>query len=269
MRHIIDLMFTIPVGMRLALAMAAVLAPAAGASPGVMTWNVAGVERSGIVHAPSSAANSKTPVVFAFHGFGDTNENFQGVGLEAAWPQAIVVYPQGLPRTRGGSALPGWQTEKRADGDRDLQFVDTALASLREKFKVDDARIYATGFSNGAVFTYLVWAERPNVFAAFAAVAGRLGTSVLPTVPKPFLQVGGKNDGNIRFALQEQAMETARGVDGVSKGESCGRNCTLYPSPSGTPVMTVIHEGGHEWPDGTSQQIAKFFQNHPLGPRGR
>jgi poly(3-hydroxybutyrate) depolymerase len=146
MRHIIDLMFTIPVGMRLAVAMAAVLAPAAGASPGVMTWNVAGVERSAIVHAPSSAANSKTPVVFAFHGFGDTNENFQGVGLEAAWPQAIVVYPQGLPRTRGGSALPGWQTEKRADGDRDLQFVDTALASLREKFKVDDARIYATGF---------------------------------------------------------------------------------------------------------------------------
>jgi len=167
--------------------------------------------------------------------------------------------------TRGGSALPGWQTEKRGEEDRDLQFVDTALASLREKYKVDDARIYATGFSNGAIFTYLLWAERPNVFAAFAAVAGRLGNSVLPAVPKPFLQVGGKNDGNIPFALQEHAMETARRVDGVSKGEPCGRNCTLYPSANGTPVMTFIHEGGHEWPDGISQQIAKFFQSHPPG----
>jgi polyhydroxybutyrate depolymerase len=237
----------------------------AGASPNVMTWDVAGAQRTAIVYAPSSATKVKTPVVFAFHGFGDTNENFQGVGLVEAWPQAIIVYPQGLPVTRSGSTLPGWQTEKRGEGDRDLQFVDTALASLREKYKVDDARIYATGFSNGAVFTYLLWAERPNVFAAFAAVAGRLGTSVLPAVPKPLLQVGGKADGNIRFELQEQAMETARRVDGVSRGESCGPNCTLYPSANNTPVVTFIHQGGHEWPDGISQQIARFFQAHALG----
>lgn len=258
-------MFTNRLGKRLVLTAVAVLAPAAGAAPNVMTWNVAGAQRKAIVYAPSSAANAKTPVLFAFHGFGDTNENFQGVALEEAWPQAIVIYPQGLPVTRSGSSAPGWQTEKRAEGDRDLQFFDAALASLRVKYKVDDARVYATGFSNGAIFTYLLWAERPNVFAAFAAVAGRLGTSVLPAVPKPLLQVGGKNDGNIRFALQEQAMEAARRVDGVSKGEPCGRNCTLYPSANDTPVMTVIHQGGHEWPDGTSQQIAKFFQNHPSG----
>jgi hypothetical protein len=60
-------------------------------------------------------------------------------------------------------------------------------------------------------------------------------------------------------------METARHVDGVSKGESCGPNCTLYPSANRTPVMTFIHDGGHEWPDWTSQQIAKFFQDHPSG----
>jgi polyhydroxybutyrate depolymerase len=265
MRRIIDFMFPTRLVTRLVLTMTAVLAPATGASPGVMTWNVAGAQRSAIVYAPSGAANTKTPLLFAFHGFGDTSENFQGVGLQETWPQAIVVYPQGLPVNRGGSALPGWQTEKHGDEDRDLQFVDIALASLRQKYKIDDARIYATGFSNGAVFTYLLWAARPNVFAAFAVVAGRLGNSVLPAVPKPFLQVGGRNDGNIRFALQEQAMDTARRVDGVSEGESCGRNCTLYSSANGTPVMTVIHDGGHEWPDGTSQQIAKFFQNHPPG----
>jgi len=245
----------------LRVAMVAALASAADASPTIMTWNVGGTQRKAIVYAPSFAPNAKAPIIFAFHGFGDTNENFQGVALQEAWPEAIVVYPQGL--NRGGAALPGWQTEKGGDEDRDLLFVDTVLASLRGKYKIDEARIYATGFSNGAVFTYLLWAERPNVFAAFAAVAGRLGTSVLPVVPKPFLQVGGKKDGNIRFALQEQAMDTARRVDGVSSGESCGRNCMLYPSASGTPVMTVIHEGGHEWPDGTSQRIAKFFQKYP------
>jgi polyhydroxybutyrate depolymerase len=258
-------MLTTRLVIRLALVMAAVLAPAAGASPQIMKWNVAGAQRSAIVYAPSNAVNAKTPLVFAFHGFGDTNDNFQGVELQKAWPQAIVVYPQGLRVSRRGAAMPGWQTEKGDEKGRDLEFVDTALASLRAKYKVDDARIYATGFSNGAVFTYLLWAERPNVFAAFAAVAARLGDSVLPTVPKPFLQVGGKNDGNIAFALQEHAMETARRVNGVSKGEPCGPTCTLYPSANGTPVMTFVHDGGHEWPDGISQQIAKFFQNHPSG----
>jgi polyhydroxybutyrate depolymerase len=262
-QRIIDLMFPTRLVVWLTLTFVGGLTPAADASPTVMTWSVAGTQRTAIVYAPANAPSVKAPLIFAFHGFGDTNANFQGVGLEEAWPQAIVVYPQGLPVKRGGPALPGWQTEKGGDEDRDLLFVDTALASLRRKFKVDDARVYATGFSNGAVFTYLLWAERPNVFAAFAAVAGRLGTSVLPAVPKPFLQVGGKNDGNIRFALQEQAMETARRVDGVSNGESCGGNCTLYPSANGTPVMTVVHEGGHEWPDGTSQRIAKFFGNYP------
>jgi len=66
-------MLTTRLVIRLALAMAAVLAPAAGASPKVMTWSVAGAQRSAIVYAPSSAANAKAPVVFAFHGFGDTN----------------------------------------------------------------------------------------------------------------------------------------------------------------------------------------------------
>ena len=33
----------------------------------------------------------------------------------------------------------------------------------------------SAGFSNGANFTYLLWAERPEVFAAFAPVASAGG----------------------------------------------------------------------------------------------
>ncbi|MGA2715131.1 MAG: hypothetical protein ABSG41_18685 [Bryobacteraceae bacterium] len=133
MRRIIDLMFMTHPVMRLVLAAATVLSAAAGASPKVMTWNVGGLPRRALVYAPASAANSKAPLVLAFHGFGDTNDNFQGVELEKAWPQAIVVYPQGLRVLRSGAAMAGWQTEKFGDEDRDLQFVDAMLASLRER----------------------------------------------------------------------------------------------------------------------------------------
>jgi len=246
------------------LAGPATLAPAASHSQ-TMTWIIDGVKRQAIVYAPSKES-AKAPLIFSFHGHGDDMQNFQGVGLQDFWPQAIVVYPQGLPTSRTGEpALPGWQTSKGTYNDRDLKLVDEALASLRAKFQIDDARIYATGFSNGAMFTYLLWAECPNVFAAFAPVAARLGPSVTLSVPKPLLHIAGQNDQTIPFDAQKKAVEVARQVDGVSKkGENCGVNCTFYASASGSPVMTVFHPGGHEYPDGTSETIVKFFKEHPL-----
>jgi len=231
----------------------------------IMTWNVEGVKRQAIVYAPS-AENGKAPLVLSFHGHGDTMRNFQSVGIQDFWPQAIVVYPQGLPTSLSTeSALPGWQTEKGRYDDRDLKLVDEMLVSLRAKFHVDDARIYATGFSNGAMFTYLLWAQRPTVFAAFAPVAARLGGNVLPSVPKPLLHIAGRYDQTIPFEIQKKAVEAARQVNGVSKkGESCGENCVLYPSANGTPVMTLFHSGGHEYPDGTSELIVKFFRQYSL-----
>jgi polyhydroxybutyrate depolymerase len=48
---------------------------------------------------------------------------------------------------------PGWQQTPGQLGDRDLKFFDTVLGAIREKYPVDDRRIYATGFSNGGFFT--------------------------------------------------------------------------------------------------------------------
>ena len=68
-----------------------------------------------------------------------------------------------------------------------------------------------------------------------------------------------------QFEFQKQAVEAAERVDGVSdKGERCGSNCMLYNSVNGAPVMTVFHAGGHEYPDGTSETIVKFFKEHSL-----
>ena len=229
----------------------------------VKAWRFDGATRRAIVYAPSAkSAGGRAPLVFSFHGHGDNMQNFQHTDLHLAWPQAIVVYFQGLPSRRDG--LAGWQVEKGQDDDRDLKLVDAALASLGEQFKVDEARIYSTGFSNGANFTYLLWAERPGVFAAFAPVAARLRPSVRPTQPKPLFHVAGAEDAQIPFADQQDAIETAKRVDGVTgKGASCGNGCTMYGSPVGAPVMTWIHAGGHEYPESTSERIAKFFRDHP------
>jgi polyhydroxybutyrate depolymerase len=248
-------------------AVLALLASVALADPKVMTFTVDGGARKAIVFAPSKQAGS-APLIFVFHGHGDTASNFIGVDLQGAWPEAVVVYFQGLP-TRDG--LPGWQTERGQDADRDLKLVDIALASLRKTFKIDGYRVYATGFSNGAHFTYLLWAQRPAVFAAYAPVAGRIRPAATPTEPKPLLHVGGRQDHQVDFADQTEAMETARKIDGVAAPTFCttvmaATRCTFYESPNGTPVMTLIHPGGHAYPEGTSEEIVKFFKRFTLEP---
>src|SRR5207237_7121821 len=129
-----------------------------------MTWKVDADTRRAIVYAPAKSAGGGAPLVLSFHGHGDNMQNFQHTDMHLVWPEAIVVYFEGLPSRRDG--LSGWQVETGQDEDRDLKLVDAALTSLRKRFDVDDRRIYSTGFSNGANFTYLLWSARPAVFAA-------------------------------------------------------------------------------------------------------
>src|SRR4051794_28447383 len=97
--------------------------------PQVMTWQVGSDTRRAMVYAPSAdSPDGKAPLVFSFHGHGDNMQNFRHTALHRAWPEAVVVYFQGLPSRRDG--LSGWQVERGQDEDRDLRLVDAALASL-------------------------------------------------------------------------------------------------------------------------------------------
>ncbi len=234
---------------------------ARGVSAEVMRWQVDGETREAIVYTPAAPrGGGRVPLVLSFHGYGDNMQNFQSTNVHVAWPDAIVVYFQGL-ETRGG--LAGWQVERSDGVDRDLRLVDVALASLRQTYSVDADRIYATGFSNGGMFTYLLWTERPGVFAAYAPVAARLRRSVRPKQPRPLFHVAGERDRQVRFSDQEAAIEIAVEVNGVGATTTrCGDGCTIYGSDTPAPVMTWVHSGGHVYPRGTTERIVSFFRDH-------
>ena len=138
---------------------------AASESPTQMEWTVDGVTREALVYVPAAARTSPRPVVFAFHGHGGSMQNAARMfAYHQHWPEAIVVYMQGLP-TPGRLTDPegkkaGWQHSLGDQKDRDLHFFDAVLETLKTKYKVDEQRVYATGHSNGGGFTYLLWAAR-------------------------------------------------------------------------------------------------------------
>jgi polyhydroxybutyrate depolymerase len=236
-----------------------------------MTWTVDGVQREALVFAPPpNIQGGAHPLVFAFHGHGGTMQSAeQGAHLQTLWPDAIVVYPQGLPTPSliDPSGLhSGWQAEANQPppvGNRDLKFFDAMVATMRQTYAVDDKRIYATGFSNGAVFTYLLWAERGNVLAAFGICAGRLWPTEHLTVPRAVFIIAGQNDQVVPFVDQQQSIDAARKVDSATgPGHPCGPECTFYPSATHTPVVTHIHPGAHVYPVWAPSEFVHFFKNH-------
>jgi polyhydroxybutyrate depolymerase len=255
----------------LVFSLLATAASAFGTEPVMMTSSEGGVDRVALVFPPASSdPAAKAPVVFVFHPHGSTAQQAAGMmHFQTDWPEALVVYMQGVP-TPGllgdvEGAYPGWQQTPGQLGDRDLKFFDTVLGAIREKYPVDDRRIYATGFSNGGFFTYLLWAERPKVFAAFAAGACNILPAVRITKSRPAFHLAGKSDMLALLADQERTIAELRKLNGCSEeGESCGTGCTLYSSTKGTPVEAFIYPAGHSYPPEASGLIVKFFKAQSL-----
>jgi polyhydroxybutyrate depolymerase len=239
----------------------AAVAQKAPAHPEARTWIIDGTVRRVLVYAPSKATRGKVPVVFGFHGGGDNIEHFSIAGFQDAWPEALVVYMQALERTPGRGDT-GFQNADVSATNRDLKFFDTVLADLRQEFRVDDGRIFAAGFSNGARFVYLLWATRSKIFAAFAPVSSTLASTVELKEPKPFIYFGGRQEPNIR--QQMESVEAAKKLNyATGQGERCGTACTLYRSPRGAPVITVVHDGAHFYPSFATDAIVSFFRSRP------
>lgn len=232
-------------------------------------WTVDGVTRAALVYVPAAAKTTATPVIFAFHGHGGAMiAPARNSAYHLLWPEAIVVYPQGL-NTPGRLTDPegkktGWQHSIGAQGDRDLKFFDAMLASLRKDYRVDDKRIYATGHSNGGAFTYLLWAARGDQFAAFAPSAAAADQHLALFKPKPVLHVAGRNDPLVKFEWQEKMIETLRKLNQCGPGEPWEKDYTIFPSKIGAPVVAVIHPGTHTYLPEAPALIAKFFRQHAL-----
>lgn len=230
---------------------------------------VEGVKREALVVAPDTARSEPSPLVFAFHGHGGSMSNAaRSFHLHSVWTEAMVVYPQGLNTpgrlTDPEGNKPGWQHAPGDLGDRDLKFFDIMLAALRERFKVDDRRIYATGHSNGGGFTYLLWATRGETFAAVAPSASAASRSRRLLTPKPVLHIAGEQDPLVKFGWQKATIDALIKLNQGGPGQAwdLDNRCTLYPSVLGAPVVTAIHPGGHEYPRQAPEVIVKFFKSH-------
>lgn len=230
----------------------------------VQSFNVEGVRREALVYRGiGTAPATGRPVVFAFHGHGGGMRQVAfSLGVHELWPEAMVIYPQGLP-TKGMTdpqgQKAGWQQNAGEEGDRDLKFVDTILASLRG---VDRRRTFTMGHSNGGRFTYVLWSARSDRFAAYgpsSSPAVLLARRFLP--PAPVFVTAGESDPIVPYAGQKATIDALVRLDGVdlSKATTTGY-VTLATGKTGIPFGAYIHPGGHEYPPAAVEATIALFK---------
>lgn len=188
------------------------------------------------------------------------------MAIHPLWPEAWVVYPQGLP-TPGHLTDPegrkaGWQRESGDQDDRDLRFVDAMLAAGHTAGRIDGRRIFATGHSNGGAFTYLLWAERGATFAAFAPSAAVIVRGARKLEPRPVLHLGSPQDPLVKWNWQSRMIDHVLAVNHAGPRRPDSPGLTTYPTASvaGAPVAVFIHDGGHGYPEAGPELIVEFFR---------
>jgi len=247
------------------------LARAAAAEGLLRTWTIDGVERTAIVHLPAKEA-VRSPLVLAFHGHGGRAVRVEdSMDFQSHWPEAVVVYPQGLPtktaRDPDGTRA-GWQNRVGEEGDRDIRFIDRVVESLRNEGWVDDARVFATGHSNGGGFTYALWNARPGMLAAAAPVAAG-SVDAFRLTPLPCMHVAARGDTIVPFAGQERTMAAVRRVNGCEgDGLPWAKDCTRWDSTKRAPFVAMVIDGGHEYPAAAPPLIVRFFREQTRPARG-
>ena len=151
-----------------------------------------------------------TPVVFAFHGVGDSPENmarYTKLDRLAAREGFLLVYPA----ARKGMWATMEVDERPLDANPDIQFFDELLEHLSKQFDIDSSRVYVVGMSNGASFVQLLTAARPDMIAAAAAHSGPDPREDRSSVGRPPIMLIVGDEDFAHFAMQSDAKRYRAG----------------------------------------------------------
>lgn len=128
----------------------------------------------------------------------------------------IICYPAALPIFQPDSS----GTVNWMDSENHLPFVDALIKyfTVDNEPYVDPNRIYSTGHSSGAIFSFVLAFERPEVFAAIAPRAGQMSIkeeTVMPPRAVPVRVFAGETDENVvHHAVLENMTDWAERIGG-------------------------------------------------------
>ena len=230
-----------------------------------------GVKHGVILDLPETADGA--PLVLMLHGYGGSAESFRrDVRFEEPANERgyAVAYVTGAPDPNDPASANGWNSGLGIEGNEDTEFLVSLADYLINACSLDENRIYAVGFSNGAFMIHRLAMEAGGTFRACVSVAGFMPESVWNSRNAgnqiSFFQVTGEkddvvpkeSDGSAAYAGApsiETVMEYWAESNGLKSGETTevGKGSLLTRYSEEDRQAQVWHlsvkDGRHSWPD--------------------
>jgi polyhydroxybutyrate depolymerase len=229
---------------------------------------------------PTLSLDAPAPLVFVFHGGGGQGpsmERLTGFDDLAEREKFVVAYPDAVSgHWNDGRDVEAFESQRRRVDD--VAFVTSLIDAISAAHRIDPRRVYATGISNGAIFSNFLGARLADRIAAIAPVAGGLAEPIRsdfrPSRPVSTLVINGTEDPLVPYsggAVSKThgrvlgAEETARlwaEADGcraeaskdapTAAAEGCRSLRTRWSGgrDGAEVVLDTIEGGGHTWPGG-------------------
>ncbi|WP_229256146.1 extracellular catalytic domain type 1 short-chain-length polyhydroxyalkanoate depolymerase [Duganella fentianensis] len=256
--------------------------------------------RKVLVHLPAGYDAARAlPLVLAMHGGGGhaglmAEDGRYGWLRQADESGFIVAFPNGASRLPGGRLATwnaggccGYARDQNVD---DVAFLRAVVAEIKGRYRVDSARIFATGMSNGGMMAHRLACDAADLFRAVASVAGTDASAhCQPARPIAVLHIHARDDDHVLYAggAGPQAFRDRRSVmefvsvpDTVARWvqrDQCrgpaqsvlqvaGASCVAYRDcAAGARVQLCSTDtGGHSWPGpaapiDATREIWRFF----------
>ena len=255
------------------------------------TVRVNGKSREYVLHMPRTQTDGhKHPILFVFHpggaqaGFMEENAPFYTTpGAE----DYVVVYPEGVGRTFNAGVCCGSALERGVD---DVAFFKAMMADVGSIVAIRE-EAYVTGFSNGAMMTYRLVCEVPQMIAAAVPYAAAVPMdNCVSGKPVPLMHLNGGADTQALYGGPRKTpspfKKTAKNLTpplealgAVARRNACSQemiparsipamdaDCERFSGcPTSAPVlMCVIPDLGHAWPgSGDSSELAGSGTRRP------
>lgn len=242
-----------------------------------VNFMVDGLVRSFYLDLPTGVTSGGPyPVVFNWHGLGDTAANMRqllsGQVNNAAY-KLILVTPDDSAFQIYGQNI-NWDVFNVTTTNREARLFDEILACLKTQYSVDEARVHSVGFSLGSIVTDMLGVVRGDSLAstltysggyfsnsantATLGVAGGMVSWPAPATANKYAQVllhGGTNDTYSLAGYVTVHFDTFAAND------------QTYLNGLGHDVILCDHGQGHSAPAPGfgPAQVVEFLKDHPRG----
>lgn len=236
-------------------------------------------ERTYMVYQPDACVNKSCPALFMFHGLGGTA---QQAADNYGWKETadkngfLAVFPESLTLPKKDVKIFGWTVYPNYDpagkhwdialitlpisqryNTQDVEFVSKMISELKTNYNIDTARVYATGHSYGAFFSYYISQCLPDKITAFAESSGGYVSYYGYGFPIP-----ARNAKTNSAYLMPGMMLHSRADTTVNYQWSVNLSNELRAKGHTYKLITLADSFGHNWDTAQNQVQWDFFKQY-------